>query len=346
MENNKITEEVTITPVIRDIERLINKVLQLILFILRSILKSLKSLLRFTIENLRTLFILSLLGGILGFSSIFFVPQRFASSMVVGLNIDAKAQLLSDINYFSSLIKREQNEKIAEILQISKEDAESITKIEVKPHSSYIEQVEFMNKLYKSLDTNSHKHLNFNYLFSDEDSQLSRKFKITVYSTNEILFSSIEKPLITYLERVPELIEMVETSKRNLEFEKSIYMKEMANLDTLKLVMNEALLEEARSDKSSNSGTTISLGKKEESSNMSHLEIYNQYIIYAEKVKQIQSRINDFQNCYQVFSHFNAFGEKYGPGKGLRTLLAALSFFLIGLIYLSFKKNKQALLQS
>ena len=79
MEENKLSEEVTVTPIIRDFERLISKGF-----------RGIKKLLYFIIEGIAEFFVLAFrykwilvftifLGGTLGFLSTKFIPRQYSS---------------------------------------------------------------------------------------------------------------------------------------------------------------------------------------------------------------------------------------------------------------------------
>lgn len=110
MEKNNIPEEVTITPVIRDLERLGNKLYLFFVSSIKALLSALLLFLQFCVKNIVFLSIAVILGLAIGYFSLLVLPRTYSSTMVLDLNVDAKSQLYNDINYFDALIEREKFE--------------------------------------------------------------------------------------------------------------------------------------------------------------------------------------------------------------------------------------------
>ena len=333
MDKNNIPEEVTITPVIRDLERLFNRVLKLVANVFGAIFRGIRTFVLFSAKKFVPLFIILAIGMCAGYFSMQVFPRNYASNMVIKMNVDALAQLSADIQYFESLIQKEQTDKLSEVLQISKEEAISLTEIKVLPFSTYMEKVDLINSLYKNLDTATYKHLDFDKLLTDEDPTLSQKFVITVYSTDQKLFSKLEKPLTNFLERVSELQQLRLRQKKSLESKRVVYLKEMESLDTLKGVFNRALLERAKVASQGSSGTSINLGQKEESKGLDPLQIYTRYMEYASELTMLDDKISALNNCYEVYAHFSDFGSKSGLGKLKRAALGGIILLLLGYVF-------------
>lgn len=336
MDKNNIPEEVTITPVIRDLERLFNRILGLVATIFGAIFSGLRSFISFSLKKFIPLSIILLIGMSVGYFSMQVLPRSYSSNMVIKLNVDAIAQLSSDIQYFESLIQKQQINKLATLFKISEEEAASLNGIELRAYSTYMEKVNLINSLYKNLDTATYKHLDFDELLVDDNPTLSEKFVISVYATDQKLFSKLEYSLTTFLERVPELNKLRLQQKTNLERQRSIYMKELASLDTLKVVFNEVLLERARASERA-SGTSINLGQGQQGSSLEPLKIYEQYMRYANEMALLDKKISNLSRCYEVYAHFSDFGFNSGFGKFKRAALGGLLFLVLAYLFLALK---------
>ena len=342
MEKNNIPEEVTITPVIRDIERLFNKVFSLIGFAFKQLFKGVGLFVSVSLKNIFWLFLAVAFGGGLGYLSDFYIPQTYSSHLILRPSIIAGQQLNSDIVFFNSLIKKKKTDELAKLLNISTENAKSLSEIIIEPHSSYLEKIDIINSMHKNLDSATYKYINFKELLEKDNSTFSRDFIVTVKAIDQSIFSKIETGLIAYLDRIPELQEQRKREQRILEDKKAIYLEEMASLDSLKIVLNKVMLEQAKSGKTDSKNTMISLGKTNTPSTINPLDIYTRKITYAKEVTKIDKKIVGYNHCYQVYTHFSEYGYKIGLGKLMRILVSSLLFYFltfIVLLLIDFVKN-------
>ena len=203
MDKNNIPEEVTVTPVIRDIERLINKLVSSIWYLIRGMASGLVLLLQFNIKHLKLILPIVIVAMIIGFASVNFIPRTYSSNLLLRLNVESEGQLYSDVGYFNSLVQEEKLDELAKLFQISEEDASSLKNFEIKPHSSYREKLDIINNIYRELDSATYQHIDFDLLLEGGFSAVSSRFMIEVVSTDQKIFSKLESSLLTHLERVP-----------------------------------------------------------------------------------------------------------------------------------------------
>ena len=336
MEKNNIPEEVTITPVIRDLERLGNKLFSFIVSLFRSIGSAFLKFVFFCIKNLKFLFVFTLIGVLLGFLSFFIVPRTFSSTLVLELNIDTKSQLYNDINYFDALIEREKYEQISTILNLSEEEASTLTGIKIIPFSSKIEKLQIIDAFYRNLDTTTKRTLDFNEIYLDEFDELSTKFAIDVFGTDETVFAKLEDSFVSYLERILNLRERRMNTKETLIFQKELLMKQLKDLDTLKKITNESILKKAENN-NGNSLQSFGMLPREQSSGFNPLDIYDKYLQITNQILSIDGRLMNLESNYKIDAHFNKFGSKRGFGKLKRSVFAGSTFFLLGVLLIALK---------
>ena len=334
MEKNNIPEEVTITPIIKDLEKLVTKTSSIIISTFTFFFRQFLNFINFNIKQLKFIIPIVTVGAVIGFSSMKYSPRNYVSTMVVELNVDAREQLSADIAYFNALIKEGNTARLTALFNISPKEASTLSRVQLNAHSSYLERVDFINSMYKNLDTATHKHLDYDALLKERNPALSNKFEIMFFSTDQKLFEKLEAPTIKFLERVPELQKMKTTAKRVLEYKRDVLLNEMANLDTLKKVLNKVIIEQARSNSGKSTGTSISLGQEQRQSGMTPLDVYNKYMHYSEQVADLERDINKYTTCYNIFAHVNDTGTKYGYGKFRRAAVVGSTFLI--LLYLTF----------
>lgn len=338
MQKNNIPEEETITPVIKDIERIFIRIFNSIGRAISTIGIYISRIISFFLTNFKKLVLVAIIGGILGFLSFYIAPKQYASDLVVKMNIDARAQLFSDVNYFNSLVKRDQSDRLANLLNLTESEAKSITAFEVLPFSSLRERIEYVDKIYRNLDTSYQKLISVDDILDEEDYSYSNKFIIIVKSEDEFVFEKIETPFLKYIERVPELHQMRESQLKILENERAILTNEMESLDTLKKITNLVMLEQAKAKSKSNTGTTITMGQNGENSNINPLDVYAKVVDYSKQISIIDTEIENYNQCYIIFSHFNTIGDRIGFGKIARSLLFAITFFFLTALIVAFRE--------
>jgi len=345
MEKNNIPEEVTITPVIRDLERLFLRLLFFVKAILSSLVDLLVALFRLCVKNFVLFSLVTIIGGIMGYYSDLIIPRNYTSTLVVEVSVDASSQLYNDINYVNSLIKRDEFEPLSKLLGISVEEAKTLSEMKAVPFSSQIERLRILDGLYRSLDTTTKRSFDLLQFVNDEDGMLSKRFAISVFGTNPKIFSKLEPSFVEFLERVPELQERRKEKIRILTQQKAFYQKQLDDLDTLKKVNNVSMLREAEKTTSSPS-TSISLGGDQSSESLNILEVYNRYNEYQNQIVSIENKLLDLESCYNVYAHFSEHGLASGPGKLKRAALVGGSLFLLILITTSLINNQSSTRES
>lgn len=342
MDKNEIQEEVTVTPVIRDIERLFNKLFKLIFGILGMIYQGAVNLINVIFARFIWFFILVLLGGSLGFFSTTFMPRQYASEMVLQLNVDSKEQLMNDVNYINALVNNQDTDQLEDIFKISPDDAKSLQACEVYPYSSYIEKTEALNQFYRNTDTAVFNELNFDQVMNPSNIELSSKFRIVFKGTDPLIFGQLEKPFLAYLERSPELQILLETGRQNLQRRKTVYQEKMQQLDTLAHVYNTAILTQAENaGQSQGSQTRIVLGEQESTNEFNALDIQDRYLFYTQSLAKIEQTLAGYHSCYLVRAHLSPVGSKTGAGPLTRAIYGAFFLFLLTALFFYWKSDTQ-----
>lgn len=336
MAKNNIEEEVTITPIIKDLERIFNRVIRFIGAFFISLYKAFVSLFWFCYKNFILLLVFLLFGITVGYFSSELITPKYSSELILDLNIESTSQLTADVDYISALIENNQNEALALLFGITSDEANSLEKIDIKGSSTYVQKIKNINSFYEKIDTSLLRKINFESIFTTDLNDFDERYTITIESTNERVFSKLEPKLLAFFERVPELQKLRKNTKTNLVYQKQIYLDEMKRIDTLKKVMNEVMIEQSKS-KSSGSVTNISFDQAEQKKDLEILEIYNRYLFYSKELILLDEKINDLDYIYNVNAHFSSFGEKSSYNRIEFMLASALSFFILGILFIVLK---------
>ena len=259
--------------------------------------------------------------------------------MILKLNVEAKDQLLNDVHFFNALVSRSDHGELANLLGITNEEAQSISGFEVYAYSDLVERTIAMQDIYGMIDTALFNDLNMTEQLNQNESAFSSRFKIIITANQQDVFKTIETPLLAYLERVPELNNLLTSSQKSLEFQLQVYVHEMALIDTLTMVLNEVMLTQASQPQSNNAGDVNVLMGPDQSANsdVSAIDLQDRYIFYSQRISKIDNQIEKNKTCYFVSSHLNPYGEKIGYGRLTRALIGAFALFAIVYLFVGFR---------
>lgn len=336
MKENKLSEEVSISPVIRDAEQLVVKIFKFIWSLICWVIDSVKEFFSFCLKNFLLLFLAAAVGSVSGYFSTILFPRQFQSSMTLELNFDSKAQLKNDVAYFNDLMGIKETEELIEHFGVSKDEALSLISCQILPYTAEIEKVSALNDIRYKSDTSVFNHLDKKKLLSQEDDQLTGKYSIVFTATDQKVFEKLEDGFIGYLGKSPGIMKQVAVEKQLLVNRKNSYLNEMANLDTLQGLLNHAYrigLEMKKTDSSY-------INSSEKIFDITPLELQNRYLDYSNNIDRIDFKLSKFEGPYHIMSHLNPVGKKIGWGLIYRALIGAFSLFGLCLLVLLFMRKK------
>ena len=323
-----IPEEESMTTVIRDIEKLIRSCMKWV----KNIFKKLAHIFVTLLNSWKKLVLIGLLGGAIGASTLLVFQREYASDLVLRTYIDANEQLFTDVEYLNTLLEANRHDKVSELLDISIDKVKKVNSIEITSTATITERLTYLDEVWSELDSTLQKNLIINDLLEDDQYSFTNKFKITIYSNDPFSFDGFERGILSYLERVPELNQLLTNKLSVLKIQKDLYKSEINGLDSLKTILNNVMIEQANAGE--NNKVTINMGQSGQNGFLSPLEIYAQVNIYTQKIIEIEEKMPLFRSCYIVVSHLNEIGHKSGVGGLLRAIFGAILFVLIASIFI------------
>lgn len=342
MEKSNIDEEVVITPIIRDIERLVIRFFNWIKSIIVTIIDGIKQLLEIIFSHFLLVGGLTIIGAAIGYFSLKIIPRQYESSMVVKLNINSQDQLNSDIDYFNALIAQNEHTSLAEIFRITSETVTQLKQFSLSPHTGIIDKTKSLDLIYKTTDSTVYNLLQSKDLLTIENTELSRHYKIAIRSTNYKIFSQLENSIITYINQSPELNLLLETQRKSLERRKNILVQQIKDVDTLKSVMNLALITKSSIPGNNNSDTYINLSENNKRNAITALDLQDRAIFYTKEIALIEQKLTESDSPYFIQTHLFPVGKKIGVGGLLRTIGFASAFFILAMTIIWWRKNRTA----
>ena len=342
MDKSSISEDETVTPVLRDVELVTKKLYSFGKDVFLGTANQIRALLLFTIKKIIILLVAGALGGTSAYIYSKQYKNPFESYLIIKSNINTWEQLASDVRYVNSLIAEEQTETLSKLLTISKEEALKLQEIDIKPSATYSQKVGLIEKLNTHMDSSTLSKVDYDRLMKFDDMAFTESYVVTVRSSDGAIFGSIEKPLLAYFESSPILKEKLERKQSKLQAQKEMYQKKLSDLDTLENVLNQAILASAESGNSKQT-TSISLSEDPQSSPLSPIDVSEKYISYHQELVDIEESLKLFDSSYEIKSHFNRYGTETGLSTPKKVIYSALyakavAFFL--LLLLQFLKKK------
>jgi hypothetical protein len=208
------------------------------------------------IDNIKIIAIVTVLFAILGYGLEKVSTKVYSSQMLVKPYFDSKYQLISNIDYFNSLLANSDYEKLTGIFEISEEDSKQIMgfEIEAGPESEN-EKLQEYSQFLKTIDSTMAQEMSFEAFIENRDIYASATYSITVSSTKKDIFKSLETGLNSSFENTYSEKKM---KKRDslIYIEKQNILSTLASVDSLQKVYLDVLKEESKSN-----SNKISLGE-------------------------------------------------------------------------------------
>jgi hypothetical protein len=342
MEKNDISEEEVVTPVLRDIELLFNKSFSLAQRVFFRSIEFIRLLLNFAVKNVIILVVAAILGGAVTYFSGNYFGKSYESSLMLKSNVNTWEQLVDDVHYFNSLIAEGQVSNLAKTLNISDKDAGYLSSMEIEPSATYAQKIGMIEVLNQNSDSLTLKSVNQKKLMKMDDMAFTENYNISVQSSNGYVFPKIEKALLEYFENSATVQAKLERKRAKVQSELAAHKKKLVDMDTLQQVLNDAILESAKSGNNQQI-TSISMEREASGKGITPIEVSDKYLSYQQKITQMEERLVKMDRGYEVVSHLSKFGREKGKSKLSKviyySLYSMLGAYLLLLLFYFIKKK-------
>lgn len=342
MEKNDISEEEVVTPVLRDIELIFKKTYQVGKKVFFAAVDIVRLLLNFALKKVVILAIAAAAGGAITYFSGNYFGKSYESSLMLKSNVNTWEQLVDDVHYFNSLIAEGQVSTLAKTLNISETEAGYLSSMEIEPSATYAQKIGMIEMLNQNSDSLTLQTVNQKKLMKIEDMAFTENYNISIKSSNGYVFPKIENSLINFFENSPAVQAKLERKRARVQSELASYRKKMIDLDTLQNVLNEAILETARSG-NGKQVTSISMDSETIDRSITPIEVSDKYLGYKRKIVDMEERLTKFDSSYEVVSHLSRYGRETGMNKLSKViyyvLYSLLGAYLLLLLYYFMKKK-------
>lgn len=262
--------------------------------------------------------------------------QTFASDLLLQPNFKSSKQLYNNIVYYNVLVAQKEHEKLQSTFNINSEEAESIRRFEVSPIRTDNDVVKAYDDLILSIDTltvKSYSFAQFKSEFTDFDYKVHQ---VHVEAINNKIFSKLDDVIISAIVENEYYNRVKTITRENLYRTDSLLRRDLDQVDSLRKVYTEVMLEEAKKE---NAGTSIDMGGS--SKTTKELELFQTNRTINRDLKDVSEDISEKSEVINVISNFQPVGYEI---KGLRknniVIFGTLGFLAMIGILLMLKLNK------
>ncbi|MCK5782364.1 MAG: hypothetical protein KAH10_07215 [Flavobacteriales bacterium] len=288
--------------------------------IFRSIFNGIINFILFLRRNTIKLFIASLIGAVLGgVYQHYYKTTTYESSMTVQPNYGSSVQLYKNIDFYQNLVKQKDVEKLASNLNLSVEEAESITFLEVEPYENENQVLIAYESFISTLDSSVTKYLEYEKFAEEQPVESFKYHIITVKSKDKYIFDKLRSPIIASIIRNPYYDLMKGSSYSNLMRKKKAVEHSMSELDSLRLLYKRVMITE--SEKKSSGGTNFFMGNV--GANRNDALVFDKFMDMNEILIDVNKQLAEESEVINVVSSFNPIGSKVA---GLKRNLIVVGF--------------------
>jgi len=318
-------QEIDILPFFNLLAKKTKSVFVLIINLLISIFNLFISLLFVIKKNYILLFSAVIIGVLMGYTyeKKFYKPT-YTSSLTLSPNFGSTYQLYGNIEFYETLIKEQNFEKLKSYLNLDSSDSKSLKGISIIPYTNEFLKIKNFRALFETADSITALTLNYNDYNEDIPFDNYSKHVITLKLNTNKTPTQIEQRIIDNIENNMYYKNKKETYLENLEIKKQYILESIEKLDTLLFAEKDNLERE-------NSGTTIVLDDNQKEN--IDLQLFDRYKTIRNELVGINFELNDKKNVINTIDSFSDIGSEedihFIPLTSLLLFLMTLFLILI-----------------
>jgi hypothetical protein len=250
-------------------------------------------------------------------------PKKYTSDLLLQPNFKSARQLYNNINFYNDLVKQKDIIGIQKIFGLKKEDAVSLKNIIIEPIKTENDIISGYNDLILEVDTlaiKSYDFENFRASFTNFDYKIH---KVTVVAEKNDVFKNLDEVIISSIVKNKYFSTLKKLTNENLNRTDLIYRQNLVQVDSLRKVYMQVMLEEAK--KQSN-GTSIDLGSVKRTTK--EIELFETSRKINSDLKRIAQDKSEKYEVINVISNFQPIGNEIKEITKNKAFLLATLFAL------------------
>lgn len=276
------------------------------------------------------------IGGVAGYFIQKSSTDKYTSQMLVEPNFESAKQLYNNISFYNDLVKQNDTITLAKTFGINVSEAASLKGFSIEPITNDNDIINSYNDFVTQVDTTTVRSYTFEE-FKNSYTALDYKIhKIDVIAEQNDVFSKLDETIISSVVNNKYFKRLKELTNENLNRTDSVYRQNLYQIDSLRKVYMQVMIEEA---KKQTSGTSIDLGGDKKTTKELELFETNKKINYDLK-KLALDKSKEYE-VINVISNFQPVGHQIeGFTKNYTFILAFLTSGLVVLFLLLVQLNK------
>lgn len=261
------------------------------------------SVLIFLKENSIKIGIAGIIGAVAGIFLEVRTPTTYGSDLLLEPNFKSARQLYNNINYYNVLVKQKDTAALQKTFNLDKASAASLKKFEIVPLRVDADLIDAYNDLILSVDTltiKSYDYADFKEAFTNYDYKVHM---VTVIAEKNNVFDKLDDVIISSVVDNKYFNRLKVLTNENLDRTDSLYRESLTQIDSLRQVYMQVMLEEA---KKLTTGTSIDLGGEKRTTKELELFETNRKINFD--LKKIAKEKSEKYEVINVISNFQPIG--------------------------------------
>ena len=261
------------------------------------------SVLIFLKENSIKIGIAGIIGAVAGIFLEVRTPTTYGSDLLLEPNFKSARQLYNNINYYNVLVKQKDTAALQKTFNLDKASAASLKKFEIVPLRVDADLIDAYNDLILSVDTltiKSYDYADFKEAFTNYDYKVHM---VTVIAEKNNVFDKLDDVIISSVVDNKYFNRLKVLTNENLDRTDSLYRESLTQIDSLRQVYMQVMLEEA---KKLTTGTSIDLGGEKRTTKELELFETNRKINFD--LKKIAKEKSQKYEVINVISNFQPIG--------------------------------------
>jgi hypothetical protein len=267
-------------------------------------------------KRFRLFLIFFIVGIILGVLYYLFAPRTYKSRMIISSTVFQGPSFVIILDNLTILLKENNYEELASVLEIDLETAKKIKKIEVYSSKNYAEQ-EFGDKVTFKEDKTT-------VVQQEEQKEKKEEFVIEALVEENAVFEILEQGIINYINNNPAIKEVSMIKKQALNDMKNNINRQRKSLDSLQKSILAAV---------SRNGVSSEVFLGEPGSMYTDMvKLYRSEILATEEL---------FASNINIIEKFRLYKKPYSPKLGLSLLVFTLLSVFLFLITVIIQENRK-----
>lgn len=269
----------------------------------------------------------AVIGGSIGLFIQSNSPVLFEGSMVVEPNFQSSRQLYNNISYYNTLVTQKDSVQLSKVLGIEKKQAARLTSFNIEPVVSESSKLMQYNELIISLDSISREEVTYESFLNALDPIDYIQHKIVVSSEDRNIYPLLRKPILASISDNEYFKEKQLVALRNIALNDSLTLVSLQETDSLRIVYERVLLEEAKKETAS-----TSIIMEQQTENNKELALLDRKLELQKQLERNNEYRLDGQEILKVISDFPEVGYvKIGFFNGYLFKGSVIGVFLFAL---------------